>query len=90
MATIHPDIDYILLNSTGAYRERDILEQLQTDLPVGFDVFHSVGFSSTHADKQYYGEIDVLVLSPAGHLATVPGSMFCNSRLLMLAAVGLV
>jgi len=71
MATIHPDIDHILLNSTGAYRERDILEQLQTDLPVGFDVFHGVGFSSTHADKQYYGEIDVLVLSPAGHLVAL-------------------
>jgi hypothetical protein len=51
MATIHPDIDQIL-NSTGAYKELDILELLQTDLPVGFDVFHGVGFSSTHADKQ--------------------------------------
>lgn len=71
MATIHPDIDHILLNSTGAYRERDILEQLQNDLPVGFDVFHGVGFSSTHGDKQYYGEIDVLVLSPAGHLVAL-------------------
>jgi hypothetical protein len=71
MATIHPDIGHILLNSAGAYRERDILEQLQTDLPVGFDVFHGVGFSSTHADKQYYGEIDVLVLSPAGHLVAL-------------------
>ena len=71
MATIHPDIDHILLNSTGAYRERDILKQLQNDLPVGFDVFHGVGFSSTHGDKQYYGEIDVLVLSPAGHLVAL-------------------
>jgi thymidine kinase len=71
MATIHPDIGHILLNSAGAYRERDILEQLQTDLPVGFDVFHGVGFSSTHGDKQYYGEIDVLVLSPAGHLVAL-------------------
>jgi len=68
MATIHPDIDLIFVNNSGAYKEREILELLSSELPNGFDVFHSVEFSSTHANKQYYGEIDVLIVSPAGHL----------------------
>lgn len=68
MATLHPSIDNLLLTSAGAYRERDILRALEDSLPQGYDVFHSVGFSTTHNDKQYFGELDVLVLTPAGHL----------------------
>jgi thymidine kinase len=68
MATLHPQIDNLLLTSAGAYRERDILRLLESGLPAGYDVYHSIGFSTTHNDKQYYGELDVLVLTPAGHL----------------------
>lgn len=68
MATLHPQIDNLLLTSSGAYRERDMLRLLESGLPDGYDVFHSIGFSTTHNDKQYYGELDVLVLTPAGHL----------------------
>ena len=68
MATLHPSIDNLLLTSPGAYRERDILLLLQNSLPTGFDVYHSIAFSTTHNDNQYYGELDIVILSPAGHL----------------------
>lgn len=68
MATLHPSIDNLLLTSPGAYRERDVLLLLQNSLPVGFDIYHSIAFSTTHNTNQYYGELDILVLTPAGHL----------------------
>ena len=68
MASLHPSIDNLLLTSAGAYRERDILRLLEDNLPSGYDVYHSIVFSTIHNDKQYYGELDILVLTPAGHL----------------------
>ena len=68
MATLHPSIDNLRLTNPGAYRERDVLLLLQNSLPTGFDVYHSIEFSTTHNDNQYYGELDIVILSPAGHL----------------------
>jgi hypothetical protein len=68
MATIHPPLPDIKLTNNGAYREREILQQLQQGLPGSFDAYHSVQWSSLHEQTQRFGEIDIVVLSPQGHL----------------------
>jgi Holliday junction resolvase-like predicted endonuclease len=69
MATIHPPIDSLHLTTPGAYRERDILELLRDGLPDGFEIFHSVDWAAIYQDQQRYGEIDIVVMSPLGHIA---------------------
>ncbi|MCE2859344.1 MAG: NERD domain-containing protein [Oxalobacteraceae bacterium] len=68
MATIHPPLPDIKLITAGAYRERDILQQLQQGLPDSFDACHSVQWSSLHDHNRRFGEIDLVVLSPQGNL----------------------
>ena len=45
-----------------------MLEQLCEGLPDGFDVFHSVDWSTLDEGKQSFGEIDAVVVVPHGHL----------------------
>ncbi len=45
-----------------------MLEQLRDGLADGFDVFHSVDWSTVDAGVQRFGEIDVVVVDPQGHL----------------------
>ena len=68
MAIVHPPLPDIKLMTMGAYRERDILEQLQNGLPDTFHAYHSVEWSGLHEETQRFGEIDIVVLSPQGHL----------------------
>jgi len=58
---IHP-------SSLGAYRERDILAQLQTQLPDSFDIYHSVALDSVWQGRQVPLELDAVVVSPLGHV----------------------
>jgi thymidine kinase len=53
---------------SGAYREYHILKILGQGLPRGFDVFHSVNWSSLHHGNQTFGELDAVVLGPSGHM----------------------
>ena len=69
MANIHPCIEHLHLTTLAAYRERDVLLLLQEGLHQGFDVYHSVNWSVVKNDKQRFGEIDAVVLSPFGHTA---------------------
>ncbi len=69
MAAIHPPIDSLHLTTPGAYRERDILEHLRDGLPDGFEIFHSVDWSAIYQNQQRYGEVDIVVMSPLGHLS---------------------
>ena len=69
MAAIHPPIDSLHLTNPGAYRERDVLEHLRDGLPDGFEIFHSVDWSAIYQDQQRFGEVDIVVMSPLGHLA---------------------
>ena len=83
MATLHPSIDNLHLTSPGAYREKDILFLLQNSLPTGYDVYHSISYSTTHNDNQYYGELDIVILSPAGHLIVLEvkaGKIILNEK----------
>lgn len=67
MAKMHPSNGPLSLN-LGAYREKDVLDVLERGLPPGFDVFHNVHWSSIHLGQQSFGEVDVVVVSPLGHL----------------------
>ena len=71
MATLHPSFPTAGLLGPGFYRERDVLELLEVGLPVGFDLFHSVDWSSTVEGRQQIGEIDIAVVSPVGHLLLI-------------------
>lgn len=68
MATLHPALLSIHPTSLGSYRERDVLALLEQGLPAGFDVFHSVDWSAMHEGRQTFGEVDVVVMGPGGHL----------------------
>ena len=68
MATLHPALLSIQPTSLGVYRERDVLAMLELGLPDGFDVFHSVDWSAMHLGKQSFGEVDVVVMGPGGHV----------------------
>jgi AAA domain/UvrD-like helicase C-terminal domain/Nuclease-related domain len=68
MAHIHPPLSTFHPTTLGAHRERDILLLLAQGLPDSFDVFHSVAMSSIHQGEQKFGELDIIVLSPAGHI----------------------
>ena len=69
MATIHPSIELLNLSTLGSYREKDVLLTLQEGLSQGYDVYHSVNWSVVTNGKQRFGEIDIVVLSPFGHIA---------------------
>lgn len=69
MATLHPALTRRPTTSQlGAQAEYDVLCTLELGLPESFDVFHNVDWSSIHNDEQNFGEIDVAVLSPEGHV----------------------
>jgi len=68
MAILHPALLSIQPTSLGGYRERDVLAMLELGLPDGFDVFHSVDWSAMHLGKQSFGEVDVVVMGPGGHV----------------------
>ena len=68
MATLHPDLRSWRPTGAGQYAERAVLEQLRDGLANGFDVFHSVEWSTVDAGVQRFGEVDVVVVDPQGHL----------------------
>lgn len=68
MAIIHPSTPLPTPTSLGAHREREVLNLLAQGLPDSFDVFHNLNWSSVHGDRQQFGEIDLAVVSPRGHV----------------------
>ena len=68
MAKLHPDIQAWRPLSAGEYAERAVLQQLGDGLPDGFDVFHSVDWSTLEDGRQRFGEIDAVVVDAFGHL----------------------
>lgn len=68
MAKIHPNTKFSLLKGAGAYRERDVIQALETGLDDNFDVFHNLDWSAMKAGKQSFGELDVAIVSPQGHI----------------------
>jgi Holliday junction resolvase-like predicted endonuclease len=69
MAQKHPNFPLHQPSSLGEYRERDVLNFVAQGLPDSFDVFHNLNWSSATANgAQQVGEIDLVVVSPMGHL----------------------
>jgi hypothetical protein len=71
MARIHPTTPLNGPLDAGDYRERDVLRVLAAGLPDTFDVFHNLPWSSIHQGPQQFGEIDLVVISPAGHILLI-------------------
>jgi superfamily I DNA/RNA helicase len=71
MALLHPAQLPHVKHTAGLYRELDVLERLQTSLPDGYDIFHSVALHNVHEGTDRHGEIDVVVVGPAGNLLLV-------------------
>ena len=68
MARLHPHLPNQGPMSGGDYRERDLLWLLRDGLPDSFDVFHGLTWSAMHGAFQQFGELDLTIVSPLGHL----------------------
>ncbi|HMN57528.1 MAG TPA: nuclease-related domain-containing protein, partial [Ottowia sp.] len=68
MALLHPSAPLGPATTRGLQREHDVLRLLESGLPDGFDVFHSVDWSCVFDGRQLHGEIDVAVVAPNGHI----------------------
>lgn len=66
MAKVWPQFSDDTPQHGGALRERDVIERLQLGLPDDYCVIHSVGWHSVHDGADRFGEIDVIVIAPAG------------------------
>jgi hypothetical protein len=71
MAHIHPSFPVHAPLNSGEYRERDVLIQLADGLPAGFDIFHNLPWSTVWGGEQHIGELDIVVVSPEGHLVVL-------------------
>ena len=71
MARIHPSTPLHAPLTAGDYRERDVLRTLGDGLPADFDVFHNLPWSSMHQGNQHFGELDLVVISPLGHILLI-------------------
>ena len=71
MARIHPSTPLHNPLTAGDYRERDILQIRGDGLPANFDVFHNLPWSSMHQGHQHFGELDLVVISPLGHILLI-------------------
>ena len=60
MAKIHPSFPLFGFTSVGAYRERDVLQQLADGLPDAYDIFHNVEWSEVWDGHQHFGEVDLI------------------------------
>ena len=68
MAKIHPDTTSIKSRSPGAYRERDVIKVLEQGFDNSYDIFHNLDWSAMKAGRQTFGELDVAIVSPQGHV----------------------
>lgn len=66
MAELHPSLPDA--HTLGQQREIQMLQLLADSLPAAFWIFHGLHWSSMHEGSQRYGEFDVVVLAPTGHL----------------------
>ena len=71
MARLHPSTPISGPLGAGDYRERDVLRMLASGLPDSFDVIHNLPWSSIHQGTQHFGELDLVVISPVGHVILI-------------------
>lgn len=68
MAVLIPSMASALRLDGGVYRELDLVNGLAASLPDGYEVFHGIALHTVRVGHDYYGEIDVVVMSPSGAL----------------------
>ncbi len=86
MAIIHPRFHSNTPKQGGYSRELNLLEMLRVGLPDNFDVFHGLTWSSIHHNLQRFGELDLTVVSPEGHVLVLEvkaGEVFSDQGLLL-------
>lgn len=69
MAAIQPDISR--KSAPGNYREHEMVQLLSQALPDACTIYHGLQISHLHEGSQRYGELDVVVVFPSGHLAVL-------------------
>ncbi|MEJ8848079.1 ATP-binding domain-containing protein [Variovorax rhizosphaerae] len=69
MAEIRPPLSPAI--GSGQYREHDMIRLLGDALPAACTIYHSLQMSQLHESLQRFGELDVVVVFPGGHLAVL-------------------
>ena len=68
MAIVQPSLGELRAHSVGELREHQVLQRLQDGLPDSYQVLHGLDYASVRENKQTYGELDIVVMTPAGSL----------------------
>ena len=68
MALLTPSNRPSLRTDAGLYRELDVLDRLQQSLPDVYEIFHSIEWHSIDRGGDHHGEIDLVILGPAGNI----------------------
>lgn len=68
MAILSPGNRPSIRADIGLYRELDVLERLEQALPDSYEIFHSLEWHRASQGEDRHGEIDLVILSPAGYL----------------------
>lgn len=70
MAEISPCVES-LRRDAGLVRELQVLDHLRLALPEGYEVFHSIDWTSEHGGVDRHGEFDLVVLAPNGNILII-------------------
>ena len=68
MARILPSLDSFQPANGGELAEHECLKLLRDNLPETYTVFHHLGWHTTKEGQDYFGELDVVVATPAGRV----------------------
>jgi hypothetical protein len=68
MAFLKPSLRTVVPVVAGDYAELECLAYLESTLPADYLVLHHLGWHTTASGKDHFGELDVVVLSPAGNV----------------------
>lgn len=68
MANSFPALHGSLRPNGGTFRELDVLSRLRDSLPDVYDIYHNLALHTVSSDTDRYGEIDLLIVGPAGNI----------------------
>lgn len=71
MARIYPPLDAFRPASAGEYAEADCIRHLADGLPTEFVVFHHLPLHAIHDGRDFFGEYDIVVLTPSGRVVSL-------------------
>ncbi|MFZ4534939.1 ATP-binding domain-containing protein [Propionivibrio sp.] len=68
MAKLFPCTAPTRAANAGYFRELDVLDRLELDLPDGYEIFHNVDWHSLRQGEDSHGEIDLVIMNRSGEL----------------------